>query len=623
MNRPFTVQTDASDLAIGAVLTQIFDDGEHPVAYESRKLSPAEQNYPVHEKELLSIVHALKTWRCYLQGPRFTILTDNRALQFLPSQKLVSRRIARRVETSADYDYEIKYRSQLRNAAADALSRIPVVNAVAPQQPAVVEEDESDVLVADYEDWPTLIPEYITTGKVPPNTPSHIVRRLERERPLFVYDDTNATLHHVQPNGSKPRFIPFVLRYAVTLKAHKGFGHLGQKGTYELMKDRAWWPGMTRDIANFISSCVQCQLNRNDPQANKRERPHPLTPTPHAFDRWSLDFIGELPQTVNGNRWILTAICHSTNWPIAVAVPDATEQTVGKFIYSEIFMRFGCPSEILTDRGANFMAEALNVYLKDQKVKHLATSAYHPQTNGRNERFNGLLGSILTKLVGGARHKWDQFLDQALFTCRIRTHSSTGYSPFYLTYGRHPRLPGDFSPPYMWDLHDPKDVAAFTRKELSDLGFHRQQNYKYQQQIAGDMSNRFDEDTDDPLSEGTYVTKINHNRLKFEPARLGPYRIHKVCPLGTYQLVAPDGEIQKVLVDRSQLMPCTLPPGTLFDNPWYDSEQRSANRHAAVQVQRADTTTSTTTSVQREESVAPQPGNKPTEVRGGQARAKR
>jgi transposase InsO family protein len=97
-----------------------------------------------------------------------------------------------------------------------------------------------------------------------------------------------------------------------------------------------------------------------------------------------LDFIGRLPTTRQGNRWILTAIDHSTNWEIAKAVPKAAEiKAVATFIYEEIVMKFACPDEIITDRGSNFLAGTLKEYLQMQEIKHLKSSAYHPRTNGK------------------------------------------------------------------------------------------------------------------------------------------------------------------------------------------------------------------------------------------------
>ena len=84
--------TDASDFAMGAVLSQVWDDGEHPVAYKSRKMNAAEQNYPTHERELLAVIHALRTWRHYLLGKKFTIVSEHHSLKYLQTQPQLSRR---------------------------------------------------------------------------------------------------------------------------------------------------------------------------------------------------------------------------------------------------------------------------------------------------------------------------------------------------------------------------------------------------------------------------------------------------------------------------------------------------------------------------------------------------
>ncbi|CAJ0642929.1 15893_t:CDS:2, partial [Entrophospora sp. SA101] len=97
--------------------------GEQPVAYESRKLSPAELNYPVHEKELLAIVHAIKLWRPYLEGQRFTVITDHASLEYIKSQTNLSRRQARWLEVLQATDFDVKYRPGKTNIVADALSR--------------------------------------------------------------------------------------------------------------------------------------------------------------------------------------------------------------------------------------------------------------------------------------------------------------------------------------------------------------------------------------------------------------------------------------------------------------------------------------------------------------------
>ena len=120
--KPFSVTTDASDYAIGAVLSQNHGHGDQPIAYESRKLSQAELNYPTHEKELLAIVHALKIWRTYLEGSKFTVITDHASLEFIRTQTNLSRRQARWLELLQSMTFDVKYRPGKTNIVADALS---------------------------------------------------------------------------------------------------------------------------------------------------------------------------------------------------------------------------------------------------------------------------------------------------------------------------------------------------------------------------------------------------------------------------------------------------------------------------------------------------------------------
>jgi hypothetical protein len=121
-SKAFTVTTDASDFAVGAVLSQDQGQGDQPVAFESRKLSPAELNYPVHEKELLAIVHALRLWKTYLEGQRFTVITDHASLEYIKTQHNLSRRQARWLETLQSFDFEVRYRPGKTNVVANALS---------------------------------------------------------------------------------------------------------------------------------------------------------------------------------------------------------------------------------------------------------------------------------------------------------------------------------------------------------------------------------------------------------------------------------------------------------------------------------------------------------------------
>ncbi|KAL0305166.1 UNVERIFIED_CONTAM: Retrovirus-related Pol polyprotein from transposon [Sesamum calycinum] len=119
ISKPFTVETDASDFALGGVLMQ---DG-HPVAFESRKLKDVERRYSVHEKELLAVVHCLRLWRHYLLGSPFVVKTDNIAVSHFMSQPKLTSRQARWQELLSEFHFVLEYRAGSSNHVADALSR--------------------------------------------------------------------------------------------------------------------------------------------------------------------------------------------------------------------------------------------------------------------------------------------------------------------------------------------------------------------------------------------------------------------------------------------------------------------------------------------------------------------
>ena len=205
---------------------------------------------------------------------------------------------------------------------------------------------------------------------------------------------------------------------------------------------------MKDDIQDWVHFCPQCQLAANA-DCNTHHAPMRPLNIPVPFAWWHLDFIGKLLTMVCGNCWILVAVDYATNWTIARAVPDATGQAITDFIFEEIVMCFSCPTEILTNRGANFMSKVLNLYLGRTKIHHKLTSTFHPRTNGKAKRTNSILKQMIRKYVNGEIHRWDNFLELALFACHIQKHRTTGMSPYFMVYGVEPRLPGNMFRPFI------------------------------------------------------------------------------------------------------------------------------------------------------------------------------
>ncbi|CAF1544954.1 unnamed protein product [Adineta ricciae] len=292
---------------------------------------------------------------------------------------------------------------------------------------------------------------------------------------------------------------------------------------------------MNNDIKQSIESCPQCQISTGGQRTT--ETSHPLVPVP-AFHRRSLDFIGPLPVTSTGNRWILAAIDHTTKCPIVKASSSAPHEFVAKFVYEEIVLSFGCPTKIITDRGTNFTIVTLNSYFKLIGIKHLLTSAYHPRTNGVVERFNRLFAGMLAKYIADdAVNKWDLYINRALFACRIRQHHATGKLI--------PILNNDDSNDF---LH--------RNEQINQIFQDREKVHQHLKSNTITMKNYYDQHLKPSahrLKQGDWVLFRHINGKKFQPRWTGPYKIIHIGTLGTYQLKDVQGRIKSDLVQRDML----------------------------------------------------------------------
>ncbi len=409
--------------------------------------------------------------------------------------------MVRWIEYLQQFNFKIEYKPGKENVVADALSRLYSTEVTAIQE-------------VKYLDWPFLIPHYLQYRKFNDDVPHEIQELIKKELHLFIYDESNEVLIRKLNDEQTAPYIPFISRLDLVFKMHNAYGHIGGDGMQELLQTRAWWPGMKNDIIQWIKTCVHCQISTCGKTTT--EPLHPLTPVP-PFHRWSLDFIGQLPLTPDGNRWILLAIDHTTKWPIARVVQNATHEVVAKFVYEEIVLNFGCPTEIITDRGNNFTTTTLNSYFKLIGIKHILTSAYHPWSNGVIERFNRLFGGMLAKYVGdNTINKWDVYVDRALFACRIRQHRSTGKTPFYMVYGVEAKLPGDELIPIIND--DEQNNITNRVQQINQLTQQRDIVHQRLNSNAIKMKMYYDHHLKhhvDELQQDDWVLIHNEKRKKF------------------------------------------------------------------------------------------------------------
>jgi hypothetical protein len=159
----------------------------------------------------------------------------------------------------------------------------------------------------------------------------------------------------------------------------------------------------------------------------------------------SLDLLGRFPKTKNGNTYVICCTDYLTKWAIAKALPSGSASDVARFLIDDVICIHSCPAEILSDRGAQFRSSLMLDLAKGLGVKSNFCSGFRPQVNGLVERYNATLVSMLSQFVNDKHDDWDRYVSLSTFAYNTARQESTGFSPFYLVYGRQAVLPMDVS----------------------------------------------------------------------------------------------------------------------------------------------------------------------------------
>jgi hypothetical protein len=237
------------------------------------------------------------------------------------------------------------------------------------------------------------------------------------------------------------RLVPKSLTWAIIHHFHHTT-HLGRARTKFLVKKNHTWTGMYQDIAHYMSGCTACR-KRKQTQVHRAGLRQSM-PTYLPLDRIAIDLVGPLPDTDNDNSYVLTMVDPFTKWPIAVPIPNKEAKTVARALLTHLIQDHGCPRVILSDQGTEFK-EAVEELCRMTGIRKITTSAWTPRGNGHVERFHRYMGASLTLLVNKYERNWDDCIPPMLLAYRTSVHATTGYSPYYTLYGRHPRLPTDLT----------------------------------------------------------------------------------------------------------------------------------------------------------------------------------
>src|SRR5437764_8497218 len=309
--------------------------------------------------------------------------------------------------------------------------------------------------------------------------------------------------------------------------------HFATDAMFHKIKTRYYWPQYYDDIKKYVEACDSCQRRG---RSKKNNLLHPI-PVHSPFYQIGIDFVGPLPRTQRGKKYIIVAMDYLTKWPEARAVPEATAEAASTFIYEQIICQHGCPQIILSDRGTHFNNNMVKQLMEKFKINHLLSSPYHPQTNGLVERFNRTLCESLAKL-SLKNNDWDLYIAPTLFAYRTTKHATTKVEPFFLVYGRSARLPMD--PDQSPDPSATNDRLVDLIEELPQVRIKAknqvtQAQVKQKDHYDGKLkrSNQFK--IGDKVLYFNVTLDQSHSG-KFNPKWKGPFIIQQILPHGAYKL---------------------------------------------------------------------------------------
>ena len=206
--------------------------------------------------------------------------------------------------------------------------------------------------------------------------------------------------------------------------------HTGREATYQSLAKGFYWRSMSKHVRNWVRRCPECiRFNTSDQHLGPMQVRHP-------FHILGIDYVGELPITPNGNKWILTAVCPYSNFPRVIPMAEKHDSTAARALYDHVFSEFGFPAVLQSDQGSEWINAVLQELTKLLSIEHVFTERVS------TERVHRWLNSALGIYCETNQHLWEEFLQPATYAHNTSPIPRTDHvTPFFLMFGRHAPSP--------------------------------------------------------------------------------------------------------------------------------------------------------------------------------------
>ena len=277
--------------------------------------------------------------------------------------------------------------------------------------------------------------------------------------------------------------VPKAYRSRALAGCHDDVGHQGRMRTLSLLRERFFWPGMQSEAIQYVLKCIRC-LRRKTPSHVAPLQPIHVT---QPLKLVHMDYLSLEPSKGNIEN-VLVITDHFTRYALAYPSKTQTAQATARILWDNFICHYGFPEKFISDQGRNFESDLIKELCKIAGVQKLHTTPYHPWGNGQCERFNSTLCNMLGTLSEEEKSDWKSYLGCMTHAYNCTKHASTTYSPYYLMFGRHPRLPieVEFGLPKS-NSGDNSSKSRYVQK------LRRRLNYAFQKanKVANQQANKY------------------------------------------------------------------------------------------------------------------------------------